>query len=162
MNTSDILKYGHLTVMGNLEPLSQSTWLQPGVCGIWSVRDIIAHLASFEHVLVAILSELLGKDPGPYLKEFMAGADGPFNDDQVNRRQGLSANDALEEYVATFEKAAGLAAQIPVETMRKNGVLPWYGPEYDLEDFIVYTFYGHKREHMAQVAYFRDHVVGKG
>ena len=31
--------------------------------------------------------------------------------------------------------------------------------EYSLEDFIVYTFYGHKREHSAQIAAFRDRLA---
>jgi hypothetical protein len=27
-----------------------------------------------------------------------------------------------------------------------------------LDDFIVYTYYGHKREHAAQIAAFRDRL----
>jgi hypothetical protein len=49
-----------------------------------------------------------------------------------------------------------LAARISADVYRQNGTLPWYGSEYDLDDFIVYTFYGHKREHSAQIAAFRD------
>jgi hypothetical protein len=36
------------------------------------------------------------------------------------------------------------------------GLLPWYSAEYDLEDYITYAFYGHKREHCAQIAVYRD------
>ena len=54
---------------------------------------------------------------------------------------------------------AELLAQIPYEGRRLNGTLPWYGEEYDLEDFIIYTFYGHKREHSAQIAAFRDQLA---
>lgn len=42
------------------------------------------------------------------------------------------------------------------DMLRKVGALPCYGAEYDLEDFIVYSFYGHKREHCAQIAVYRD------
>jgi hypothetical protein len=49
-----------------------------------------------------------------------------------------------------------LIRQIPLETRRKSGLLPWYGAEYDLEDYITYAFYGHKREHCAQIAVYRD------
>jgi proline iminopeptidase len=31
--------------------------------------------------------------------------------------------------------------------------------EYALDDFIVYNYYGHKREHSAQIAVFRDRAV---
>ncbi len=52
-----------------------------------------------------------------------------------------------------------LAAQISAETWEHEGLLPWYGQEYDLEDFIAYTYYGHKREHCGQIAVFRDQFV---
>jgi hypothetical protein len=48
--------------------------------------------------------------------------------------------------------------KIPADILHRPGVLPWYGKEYDLEDFIVYTFYGHKREHCAQIAAYRDQL----
>jgi hypothetical protein len=31
------------------------------------------------------------------------------------------------------------------------GSIPWYGPEYALDDLLVYTMYGHKREHAPQL-----------
>ena len=39
---------------------------------------------------------------------------------------------------------------------------PWYGGEYSLEDQLVYRYYGHQREHCAQVEVFRDRLVGAG
>jgi hypothetical protein len=49
-----------------------------------------------------------------------------------------------------------LAKQISPEKWRENGTLPWYGMEYALDDYIVYTFYAHKREHAAQIGVFKD------
>jgi hypothetical protein len=31
------------------------------------------------------------------------------------------------------------------------GTIPWYGPEYSLNDLVVYQMYGHKREHGPQL-----------
>ncbi len=50
MNTVDILKNGHLTVLRTVDGLPDHTWEMGGVCGVWSVKDILAHLASFEGV----------------------------------------------------------------------------------------------------------------
>ena len=50
------------------------------------------------------------------------------------------------------------ASAYPRTRRREAGTLLWYGAEYDLEDYIAYTFYGHKREHMAQVNVFLDTV----
>jgi hypothetical protein len=52
MNAVDILKYGQLTVLRTLDGLPESAWETPGACGVWSVKEIIAHLASYEQVLV--------------------------------------------------------------------------------------------------------------
>ena len=46
--------------------------------------------------------------------------------------------------------------RVPAATLRQPGTLPWYGAEYAVDDLIVYTAYGHKREHSAQIAVYRD------
>ncbi len=155
MNPNDILKYGHLTVMGTLKNFPEAQWYTSGACGYWSVKDLIAHLSSFELVLVEILNNFLDPGPTPYLDTF-AGDRMGFNDVQVDRRKDLSMEDVLAEYQAAHDKAMAAAAQIPTEIWRQQGALPWYGAEYDLEDFIVYTYYGHKREHCGQIAVFSD------
>jgi hypothetical protein len=54
----------------------------------------------------------------------------------------------------------GLITGISAEMRQRPGTLPWYGMEYALDDFIVYQYYGHKREHMAQVNVFKDFRKG--
>jgi hypothetical protein len=83
---------------------------------------------------------------------------GNFNDPEVAARKGKSVKEVLGEFNDTHAQVMSLAARIPVETFRQTGTLPWYGMEYALDDFIVYTQYGHKREHSAQIAAFRDHL----
>lgn len=156
MNTEDVLKYGHLTVMKTVEGLDERYWNVPGVCGVWSVREIIAHLASFECTLVDVLNVVI--DPQvetPTLQRYMAGPL-KFNDDEVARRKDDGPAEVLAEYQETHARNAELIARIPQARRRLNGLLPWYGKEYDLEDFLIYSFYGHKREHCAQINVYRD------
>lgn len=156
MNTADILNYGHRTFTRSLESIPRADWDTPGVCGAWSVRDIVAHLASYEQFLVEILNNLI--DPNndiPSLKGLAAGYD-TFNEAEVNKRAGMSADDVLREYNEGYEQGQRLLASIPAEKQDAEGTLPWYGDSYDLQDFIVYTYYGHKREHAAQLDVFRD------
>jgi hypothetical protein len=63
------------------------------------------------------------------------------------------------EYTATYRQTISLITQIPIARRRLNGLIAWYGLEYDLEDFIVYNFYGHKREHSSQIAVFRERLA---
>lgn len=160
MNANDVLKYGHQSLTGTLNNFPVAAVETPGACGFWSVKNIVEHLASYEWVLVDVFNSLLGEGETPYLDRFVQQS-ATFNDDEVNRRQGQSLSQSVAEYEEAHSKATALASQIPLATYRQAGVLPWYGAEYDLEDFIVYTFYGHKREHMAQIAAFGDIVRGQ-
>lgn len=154
MNASDILKYGNLTFLSSLKGLTDVEMLQGGVCGWWSVRDIAAHLTSYEHVLLEVLQGFLGGGPTPYLEQFKGGE--IFNDQQVEVRKNYAVRDVLREYETVQAKTMQLVAQLSPETLRQVGSLPWYGADYALDDFIVYAFYGHKREHSAQIHVYRD------
>lgn len=158
MNAADVLKYGHETVLQTIDGLPESEWTRSGVCGLWSVKDIIAHLASYEHVLVDILSLFLGGGPTPHLNRFMEDGE-QFNDKRVAEYQDKTAPEVLTEYCETQARVMSLVAQIPAETLRRPGTLPDYGPEYALDDMLVYGYYGHKREHSAQIAAFRDRLA---
>jgi hypothetical protein len=159
VNAVDILKYGHQTLLNSIDGLPEEDWRTAGVCGVWSVKDIMAHLASYEQVLIEVLNSLLNDSPTPTLKKF--GELGVrFNDVEVEARRGRAVGEVLAEYQDVHAQTVALLAQFPAEARRQNGALPWYGPGYDLDDFIVYTFYGHKREHSAQIAVFRDQLDG--
>jgi hypothetical protein len=159
MNALDVMKYGHQTVLKTLEGLSAEAWDTKGVVGVWSVKDIMAHLASYELVLVEVLQSLLEvTSPTPTLE--LMGSQPDFNDRQVALRKDKTASDTMAEYEGHHANVMALAQKIPLTTFRQNGVLPWYGAEYDLEDYIVYTFYGHKREHPAQIALYKKRLKG--
>ena len=158
MNANDILRYGHGTVLQTIEGFPESAWETPGACGVWSVKDIIAHLASYEHVLVDVLSTFVSSGPTIYLNKYTDPGSN-FNDSEVAARKAKTIREVLGEFNDTHAQVMSLAARIPVETFRQTGTLPWYGMEYALDDFIVYTQYGHKREHSAQIAAFRDHLT---
>lgn len=161
MNALDVMKYGNLTVLGTLDGVPQSEWTTPNVCGWWSTKDIIAHLASFEQVLVEVLDSFLEGGPTPTLNRLNANPQ-RFNDDEVPARQHLSPREALAEYEALHAQVMALAARIPAQQFRQTGALPWYGSQYDLDDFISYQYYGHKREHCAQINVFKDSLKARG
>jgi uncharacterized protein (TIGR03083 family) len=157
MNAADIVRYGQGTALQAVEGLPEADWLTGGVCGYWSVKDIVAHLASYEQVLAEVLTTLTSGGPTPLLERF-TDRSGNFNDAEVAARQGLTVADTLAEFNEAHGRVVNALATIPVETLRQPGTIPWYGPEYALDDLLVYAFYGHKREHSAQIAVFRDRI----
>src|SRR5436190_4817897 len=107
MNASDILKYGNQTVQRTLDGLPDEAWQTGGVCGVWSVKDIIAHLACYESVLAELL------------KTFAENASAPMslmklrqNDEQVALRKDKTAQEVLGEYNQAHAQVMELAAQI--------------------------------------------------
>jgi len=158
MNPADILKYGDQFLMRTLDGVPQLEWEQGGVCGVWSVKDIIGHLASYEHWLQEILAPFAGVTMETPVSSRMGdiGA-AAWNDWEVESRRGKSAAEVRAEYRDTYQYTyEQILPKIAAEVWPKVGTLPWYGMEYALDDFIVYSFYGHKREHGAQIAVFKD------
>ena len=153
MNADDVFRYGHLTLLGTVEEFPTEQWKTPGVCGVWSGKDVIAHLASYELATGDAFAGILGEEATDTLGLMMSRGEA-FNDTQVEQRRGQTAEETLAEYTQAHERAAEMLARIPREQRRQIGVLPWYGAEYDLEDLIAYMSYGHKREHSAQIAQF--------
>ena len=157
MNARDILKYGQQTVLQTLHSFPEASWETPGACGVWSVKDIIAHLASYERVLVDILTTVTGGGSTPVLNSYVE-LGSQFNDMEVSRRKAETIQDVLAEFNDTHIQVMSLLDKIPSEKLRQSGTLPWYGIEYALDDVFVYMYYGHKREHSAQIAAFRDQL----
>lgn len=155
MHAFDVLKYGNLTLLSAIDGLTAEECAPGGVCGVWSVKDIIAHLASHELFLVDVFTTLLGRSPTPVMDQYLADWKS-FNDDQVNLRKGKTYAQVLDEYKRAHAQVMALIAQLPEELFRRSGILPWYGAEYDLEDYLAYGYYGHKREHSAQIMVYRD------
>lgn len=156
MNAHDILMYGDSFVMRNLDELPREHWQTDGVCGWWGVKEILGHLASFEHLLNEVLRSFLDGGASLYMDQMAALGPGVWNDVQIANRQGQTPAEALAEYQQAHAESLRLVVRLPAETLRQAGTLPWYGAEYALDDYIVYQYYGHKREHMAQVNVFKD------
>jgi len=159
MNTKDILEVGHKKVLKSVEGLSKKAWITAGACGVWSVKDIMAHLASYEHSQIDGLQRVLGK-PSPTLDAMDKGHQ-EFNDAVIAKAKKLSPDEVLADYTKTFTKLLKLLKELTPQKLAKKGTIPWYGKDYSLEDFFVYQGYGHKREHAAQIFMFRDRLSSK-
>lgn len=159
MNAKDILKYGQGTVMQTVEGFPIKEAEKPGACGAWSVRDIIAHLASYELVLLDIANTfVVGSGVATPMLDSYVAPGGNFNDDEVHKRQGKSLQEVLAELNETHALVQAVVEKISPAQFQQVGTVPWYGTAYSLDDLIVYMYYGHKREHSAQIAAFHDLV----
>ena len=160
MNSTDVLKYGHSFVMRTIEPLPLTHWDVEGVCGVWSVKDIIGHFAAYEHLLTEVLSPFANITIDNSLMQQMGQlGTGGFNNTQATSRKDHTAEQVLAEYIETYTyNQEQIVPKVPAAIWSQVGAIPWYGTEYSLDDYIVYSFYGHKREHCAEINVFKDRM----
>ena len=154
MNAKDIIKYGHLHVLEAIKGISYDEWKKIGVTTKWSIKDVIAHLASYEHLLKDALNFVLNPGtPTPYLDEMNSDPDS-FNDKEVGQRKSMSPQQVMAEYTDIQKQVSDIIEKISPGLLSKTGTIPWYGSEYSLDDFIVYANYGHKEGHIGQIKRF--------
>jgi len=146
MNVLEIFEHGDQVLRQAVDGLPEADW--------WPVREIIAHVTAHEKLLIEFLESYLGEKPA---------AAGPLLNGQVNgsggkRHAERNADDLWAEYEAAHQRSRALLARIARESSRFNGTPSSYGPDADLEDFLVYS-YGHKQRHAAQIAVYRDQLA---
>ena len=156
MDAVGILRWGHDWLMRQVSGMPEAGWAEPAV-GTWSARDVLAHLSSYELLLSEVLAPFVGETvPTTLLSRYDDG----FNDREVDARAGTPWRDVLAEYREAHERAMAIAVRMPAGVWPQVGTIPWYGAEYALDDLLVFQWYGHKREHGAQIAAAKDRAGG--
>lgn len=156
MDASELLQKGNLLVIQVVDGFPEVGWDMPGACGDWSVKDIIAHLSSYEHVAIEVLKTFQGDEPTPFILKFLHHRD-EFNSGEVEARKYLTAQQVIDEYQDTQVQTTSLLMQIPGDKVRQTGTMPWYSQDCSLADFI-HRHYEHTYEHCKQVALFRQSI----
>jgi len=157
MNPADILMYGQRTIDELIDRMEPGDW-EAVALGTWTTKDLVGHLAAFEVRFVEILTAFLGEEPATNLLQQPLET---FNDDQAAVRREWSVEAIVGELRDAHAQAMALVPRIPAERWREVGTIPWYGPEYALDDLVVYLMYGHKREHGPQFEAVLDRTVAR-
>ena len=148
MNALDVLTYGQSMVMATVDRYQPEDWARNAL-GVWTAKDLLGHLSVFEVRFADVLATFVG---APVKSNLLEADPETFNDDQAAIRNAWTVQQVRDEFVAAYDRAMTHAGAIPPETWRQIGAIPWYGPEYSLDDFVVYNIYGHKREHDPQLS----------
>jgi hypothetical protein len=142
-----MMMYGQRTIDGLIDRLSPDDWKAVAL-GVWTSKDVVGHLGAFEVRFAEVMATFLDETPGTNLR---AAPPSTFNDDQAAVRRDWPVEQVVAELRDAHRLTMELAARIPAETWPAVGTIPWYGPQYSLDDLVVYQIYGHKREHGPQL-----------
>ncbi len=154
MNPIEVLENNHQLVIKTVEDLPESAWEVPGVCGEWSVKDVIAHLAAYELALIDMLKTFQGEQPSPYVLRMIDNFEA-FNADTMKSRRYGTAQQVLNDYQEAQIQSSSLLEQIPLEKVEQKGTMPWYRPERSLAD-AIYNLSQHARAHCEEIARWRE------
>jgi hypothetical protein len=144
VNPHDVLRYADRTFRRAIDALELDDWSRV-VAGVWTPKDVVGHVSAIHGLTVAALAEFAGEVAPPAQQGLADDVD--YNMSQAAIRAAWSVAAVIAEYDATQANLRRLAALVDAATWQRVGTIPWYGPEYSLEDLIVYRVYGHVREH---------------
>lgn len=92
--------------------LSDVELLEPGVTGDWSVKDVIAHVSSWEQEALKHLPHFLAGGRPPKYSDVYGGIDA-FNAQMVDRKRVLSLAEVQAERDATHRRLVDFLQTIP-------------------------------------------------
>ena len=115
---------------------------------LWTAKDLLGHLGAFEVRFADVVAGFAGEEPE---SDLMSADPRTFNDDQAAVRKDWPIEQVMSEFLDAHERVMRHASAIAPEVWREVGTIAWYGPEYSLNDLVVYQMYGHKREHDPQL-----------
>lgn len=109
-----------------LDSFDQKRMEQPGVAGHWSIKDIVAHIASWRRRTVARLQAVARGEPEP-------APMWPSNltsDDEINawfyeREHGKSARQTLDESQQVYQQLRAAIAALPEDVLSNPANFPW-------------------------------------
>jgi hypothetical protein len=157
VNADDVLMYGQGEIDALIDRFAPRDWTAIAL-GVWTTKDLVGHLGAFEVRFREALTAFLGEPP---VTAILNSPLATFNDDQAAIRRDWSVEAIVDEFRAAHRDVMVLVSRVSAERWREVGTIPWYGPQYSLDDLVVYTMYGHKREHAPQLEAVLERSIAK-
>lgn len=138
--TLDRLEREWRTLLQTWEGLPVNVLLQPGAVGHWSVRDVMAHIATWEEEALKALPLILEGKPLPHYMGIDA-----FNAREQEHKRHLPLKQVKEELLITHKKLIQFLENVPEIAFASAR----FTKRLRLDAI------GHYREHAAQIAAWR-------
>jgi len=136
-----------------IEGLPDDTLLRPGVVGFWSVKDILAHLTTWESELITALAQLDRPTRVPEIVKIEDIDD--WNEEQYrnNVRRGLDA--VMEDFNGVHKHLLKAVEALDDKTLDNVRKFPWMEGE-PLTYLIMENAIWHEQEHAEDIRKWRE------
>lgn len=134
----DILESSHAKILSLLNEVD----IQREIYPLWTVREIMAHLAGWDDLVIKHIQTLVDAHApaAPAIKGINA-----YNATSLASREDLDYDQVLKEYIQNRQALLKLLRDVPAEMISVQYAVPWGGEE-NLEE-VVNIFGPHELEH---------------
>ena len=139
-----------LTFKASYAGLSEAQLLEPGVTGAWSVRDIIAHVTTWDAEALTHLPSILGGKRPPRYSMTYGGIDA-FNALMTKRKESLSLSEVLRQLDDTHRRLVEVIERAPADQLVR---------ETRFRRRLRLDTYGHYPNHAAAICRWRERSGG--
>jgi uncharacterized protein (TIGR03083 family) len=125
--------------------LTPEQMTQPGVIGKWSVKDVLAHLAEWEQMMLSwYAAGLRGENPQTPSDEFGWGQLHGLNQKIYEKHHQRELEEVLALFRAYYQEALALVQSLTEAELFSRGKYAWMG-QHHLGNFIHANMGGHYR-----------------
>ena len=133
-----------------IEGLSEEEMTQPQVEGVWTVKDVLGHIASWEETCLEPLQRYA--DGGPFevevIEDYMA-----WNDEQAAHKRDVPLDTILDELANVRQGLVEAASRLSAGQWRQRVPFSWGGQGTIAE--VLDVFYRHELGHVRHMQRWR-------
>ena len=138
-----------------IEGLSEEEMAQVQVEGVWTVKDVLGHIASWEETCLEPLRRYA--DSGPFevevIEDYLT-----WNDEQAARKRDVPLNAILDELAAIRQGLVEAARRLSAGQWEQRVPFSWGGEGTIAE--VLDVFYRHELEHVRSIQQWREAKSG--
>jgi uncharacterized damage-inducible protein DinB len=150
------LRAARSTLQHAFDGLSADHMLRPGAVGIWSIKDVLAHLVSWEAELVTALARLeQHKQRPPRIVEIEDIDD--WNAEQYSLNAPRVLASILEDFEGVHKHLVQAIEALDDQTLDDNRRFPWMEGE-PLSYLIAENAIWHEEEHASEIRQWREEL----
>lgn len=146
----DEMRTNYAVLEGILTPLGETQMTTEGVMGEWSIKDILAHIASWQHRLLAWLNAAIRREgpaiSGPDNVEEMDALNAQFYQENKSR----SLDEVLTDFRTTYLQIIDVVQAMHEEDLTNPDRFVW-AEGRPLWRLVAGDTYEHYQEHIGQV-----------
>jgi len=136
--------------------LTEDQMLQVGAAGIWSVKDVLAHLVAWEAELVTTLSRLEQHKRYPPRIVDIEDID-EWNEEQYRINAPRPLDIVLEDFHGVHKHLIAVLETLDRRTLEDNRLWPWMEGE-PLSYLVTETAVWHEEEHAQDILAWRENI----